>query len=80
MAVDSGQKGGMIVVLTASSIVDDCSDMDYVFLSVPCIVGREGIARNVRARLDYGKAAALRESAGIVRRQQESLADQHEVA
>jgi L-lactate dehydrogenase len=51
-------------VMTVSSLIDDgyCG-IDDVCLSLPCVLGREGVVQRIPLDLDEGEADALRSSA-----------------
>ena len=54
-------------VLSVSSLMDGAFGLRDVCLSVPCIVGAQGIEQIVTSRLTDGEAAALRQSADVLR-------------
>ena len=54
-------------VLPVSTLVRDYYGIDDIYLSLPAIVGRRGIARTLRLALTPEEALGLRHSAGILR-------------
>jgi len=61
-------------VLTVSSFIDGYAGIADVCLSVPCVVGREGIVRQLQVDLDEDELEQLRRSAAKLRQMQASLA------
>lgn len=55
-------------VLSVSSMVDDYCEIKDVFLSLPSIVNRTGVARVLRLDLNDAEVAGLRKSADILKR------------
>src|SRR3954447_9871925 len=53
-------------VLSVSSLIEGYYDIDDVYLSVPAIVGRQGIERMLPLALSTDEASALRRSAGLL--------------
>ena len=53
-------------VLTVSSQLDGAYGIDDVCLSLPCVVGRNGIERRLDVELDEDELAGLRESARVL--------------
>lgn len=47
--------------------------IDGVYLSLPCVVGRDGVERVIEIPLDDGERDGLRASADILRRTVESM-------
>lgn len=60
-------------VLTVSSLVDGYLGITDVCLSVPCLVGREGIVRQLRPQLSEDEAERLRQSAAKLKEVQDSV-------
>jgi len=54
-------------VLTVSSLMDGTYDIRGVCLSVPCIVGANGVEQVIRGRLNDDESSALRRSADLLR-------------
>ena len=54
-------------VLSVSSLISDYYGIDDVYLSLPAIVGRQGIERTLRLGLSAEEASALRRSAGLLK-------------
>ena len=54
-------------VLTVSSLMDGTYDIRGVCLSVPCIVGANGVEQVIRGRLNDDESSALRHSADLLR-------------
>jgi L-lactate dehydrogenase len=50
-----------------STLVRDYYGIDDIYVSLPAIVGRSGIARTLRLALTPEEALGLRRSAGILR-------------
>ena len=61
-------------VLSVSSLVDDFYGISDVYLSLPCVVTREGVERVLRLDLSPSEAAGLRRSAGVLRAMIDDLA------
>jgi L-lactate dehydrogenase len=61
-------------VLSVSSLVDDFYGISDVYLSLPCVVTRDGIERLLRLDLSPSEAAGLRRSAGVLRSMIDELA------
>jgi L-lactate dehydrogenase len=61
-------------VLSVSSLVDDFYGISDVYLSLPCVVTRDGIERLLRLDLSPSEAAGLRRSAGVLREMIDDLA------
>lgn len=61
-------------VLSVSSLVDDFYGISDVYLSLPCVVTREGVERVLRLDLSPSEAAGLRRSAGVLRSMIDDLA------
>lgn len=59
-------------VLSVSSLISDYYGIDDVYLSLPTVVGREGVERIVRLGLSAEEASGLRRSAALLR---ETIAD-----
>jgi L-lactate dehydrogenase len=53
-------------VLSVSSLISDYYGIDDVYLSLPAVVGRQGIERTLRLGLSAEEASALRRSAGLL--------------
>ncbi len=62
-------------VLTVSTLVQDYVGIQNVCLSLPCIVGREGIVRRLLPQLPQQEHRQLRASADQIRQTQNSIAD-----
>lgn len=60
-------------VLTVSSLVTDYAGIEDVCLSIPCVVGRQGIERPLHPDLPEPELDELRASAEQIRQAQESL-------
>ncbi len=60
-------------VLTVSTLVDGCLGIQDVCMSIPCVVGREGIVRRLEPELSQDEAEQLRRSAAKLREVQDSL-------
>jgi L-lactate dehydrogenase len=58
---------GQRTVLSVSSLVDDYHGISDVYLSLPCVVTRDGIERVLRLDLSASEADGLRRSAGVLR-------------
>ncbi len=54
-------------VLSVSSLIGDYYGIDDVYLSLPTVVGREGVERIVRLGLSAEEASGLRRSAALLR-------------
>jgi L-lactate dehydrogenase len=54
-------------VLTVSSLVDGFYGISDVCLSLPAVLNRNGVARQLKVRLDESEARRLEESAGVLR-------------
>lgn len=54
-------------VLSVSSLIEDYYGIDDVYLSLPTVLGRQGIERTLRLDLSDDEAAGLRRSAGLLR-------------
>jgi len=61
-------------VLTVSTLVNDYLGIDDVCLSIPCVVGREGIVRQLKAELSQTEREQLRRSAAQLKQVQDSIA------
>jgi L-lactate dehydrogenase len=61
-------------VLSVSSLVDDFYGISDVYLSLPCVVTREGVERQLRLDLSPSEAAGLRRSAEVLRTMIDELA------
>ncbi len=61
-------------VLTVSTLVDGCLGIEDVCMSIPCVVAREGIVRQLEPELSEDEAGQLRRSAQKLREVQDSLA------
>jgi L-lactate dehydrogenase len=61
-------------VLTVSSLMDGYLGIEGVCLSIPCVVAREGIVRQLRNELPGAEAAALRAGAEQLREVYRALA------
>ena len=61
-------------VLSVSSLVDDFYGISDVYLSLPCVVTRDGIERMLRLDLSPSEAAGLRRSALVLRSMIDELA------
>ena len=60
-------------VLPVSTLVRDYHGIDDVYLSLPAIVGGDGIRRTLRLELTDDEAAGLRHSAQVLRATLDSL-------
>ena len=58
---------GQRTVLSVSSLIDDYHGISDVYLSLPCVVTRDGIERVLRLDLSTEEADGLRRSAGVLR-------------
>jgi L-lactate dehydrogenase len=54
-------------VLSVSSLISDYYGIDDVYLSLPAIVGRQGVERTLHLGLSADEASALRRSAGLLK-------------
>lgn len=54
-------------VLTVSALVEDYYGISGVYLGLPCVVNRNGVARVLKPRLSAGEAEQLRSSARAIR-------------
>lgn len=54
-------------VLPVSTLMTGQYGIEGLYLSLPCVIGREGVSRVLEPELDAGEVAALRASAGILR-------------
>ncbi|MBU1878437.1 MAG: L-lactate dehydrogenase [Chloroflexi bacterium] len=54
-------------VLSVSSLVPGHYGLENIYLSLPTVIGRNGVERVLHLPLDEGETAALRESAGVLR-------------
>ncbi|MCK4374261.1 MAG: L-lactate dehydrogenase, partial [Candidatus Brocadiae bacterium] len=61
-------------VLTVSSLISDYYDISGVCLSIPCIVGREGVVRQVQPALADDEIEGLKNSAAQLKQVQDSVA------
>jgi L-lactate dehydrogenase len=61
-------------VLSVSSLIDDYEGISDVYLSLPCVVTRDGIERLLRLDLSPSEALGLRRSAGVLRGMIDELA------
>jgi L-lactate dehydrogenase len=61
-------------VLSVSSLIDDYEGISDVYLSLPCVVTRDGIERILRLDLSPSEALGLRRSAGVLRGMIDELA------
>jgi L-lactate dehydrogenase len=62
-------------VLTVSSLLEDCMGVGDVCLSMPCVVGRGGVERQLLPELPEDEREALRASARTLMEVQESVGD-----
>jgi L-lactate dehydrogenase len=53
-------------VLSVSTYIDDIYDIKDVYLSLPCVIGRNGIKRIMQLNLDEEETLGLRKSANIL--------------
>ena len=53
-------------VLSVSSLITDYYGIDDVYLSLPAVVGRQGVEQTLRLGLSAEEASALRRSAGLL--------------
>jgi L-lactate dehydrogenase len=53
-------------VLSVSSLIENYYDINDVFLSLPTVIDRGGVERNLRLKLNNQEAAGLRESAHVL--------------
>ncbi len=60
-------------VLTVSTLLEGEFGLTGVCLSVPCVVGREGVRRIVESRLSSEEQAALHASAGVLKQALEQI-------
>lgn len=60
-------------VLTVSSMLDGEYGLRDVCLSVPCVVGEDGVERRITPELPEGELARLKRSAGVLRESYESI-------
>ena len=67
-------------VLSVSSLIDGYYGIDDVYLSVPAIVGRQGIERTLPLALSTGEAAALQRSAQQPRESIHALGPSSDIA
>ncbi len=61
-------------VLTVSSLISDYYDISDVCLSIPCIVGREGVLRQIQPALADDEIEGLKNSAAQLKQVQDSVA------
>ena len=54
-------------VLSVSNLVPDYYEVEEVYLSLPAVIGREGVERTLHLPLDNTEVAALRRSAAVLR-------------
>ncbi|MFO8006615.1 MAG: L-lactate dehydrogenase [Candidatus Brocadiia bacterium] len=62
-------------VLTVSTLIDNYLGIEDVCLSIPCVLGREGIVRQLKVGLSQTEAADLRKSADKLKEIQDGLPD-----
>ncbi len=62
-------------VLTVSTLVTDYLGVEDVCLSVPCVLGRRGVVRQMQPKISQSEAAQLRRSAARLKEVQQSLPD-----
>jgi L-lactate dehydrogenase len=55
-------------VLPVSTLVNGQYGIEGVYLSLPCVVGREGVERVIEIPLDEEELAGLRASASVLKR------------
>ncbi len=62
-------------VLTVSTLVNDYGPIEDVCLSIPCVLNRRGIVKQLKVELAAEETSALEESARTLREFQDSLPD-----
>ena len=62
-------------VLSVSSLISDYYGISDVYLSLPCVVHRDGVERQLRLDLSPSEATGLRQSAEVLRRMIDELAE-----
>ncbi|MEW6524020.1 MAG: L-lactate dehydrogenase [Bacillota bacterium] len=59
-------------VLTVSTLVEDYLNLSDVYIGLPCVIGRDGVEKVIRPRLDQDETERLLASAATVRQAIES--------
>ena len=58
---------GQNTVLSVSTLINDYYGIDDVYLSLPCVIGREGVQKFMRLPLNEKEIEGLQHSAGILK-------------
>jgi L-lactate dehydrogenase len=58
---------GQNTVLSVSTLINDYYGIDDVYLSLPCVIGREGVQKFMRLPLNEKEIEGLQRSAGILK-------------
>jgi L-lactate dehydrogenase len=58
---------GQNTVLSVSTLINDYYGIDNVYLSLPCVIGRQGVQKFMRLPLDDKEIAGLQQSAKILK-------------
>ncbi|MPM47283.1 L-lactate dehydrogenase P [bioreactor metagenome] len=64
---------GQNTVLSVSTLIHDYYGIDDVYLSLPCVIGREGVQKFMRLPLDEKEVDGLQSSARILKETLNSL-------
>jgi L-lactate dehydrogenase len=58
---------GQHTVLSVSTLINDYYGINDVYLSLPCVIGHDGVKKFMRLPLDEKEAAGLQKSAAILK-------------